>query len=78
MRDRASKLAKEDAQIQRILKNRRIEIIKRRMEEVTIREIPAAAKRAVLADLLFHLYNRKRVFNTERKSLEIKMLPASI
>jgi hypothetical protein len=41
MRDRASKLAKEDAQIQRILKNRRIEIIKRRMEKVTYREIPA-------------------------------------
>jgi hypothetical protein len=78
MRDRASKLAREDAQIQRILKKRRNEIKKRRIEEVTIREIPAAAKRAVLADLLFLLYNRKRVFNTERKSLEIKMLPASI
>ena len=78
MRDRASKLAREDAQIQRILKKRRNEIKKRRIEEVTIREIPAAAKRAVLADLLFLLYKRKRVFNTERKSLEIKMLPASI
>jgi hypothetical protein len=78
MRDRASKLARVDAQIERTLKKRTIEIEKRRMVEVTIREFPAAAKRAVLAELLFHLYNRKRVFNTERKSLEIKMLPASI
>ena len=72
MRDRARKLARVDAQIERTLKKRRIEIEERRLEEVTIREFPAAAKRAVLADFFFHLYN------TERKSLEIKMLPASI
>ena len=69
MRDRARRLARVDAQIERTRLKRRIEIEKRCLEEVTIREFTAAAKRAILADLLFDLYKRQRVFNTERKSL---------
>ena len=66
---RPNRLARVDAQIERTRLKRRIETEKRRLYEVTIRELTVAAKRATLADLLFTLYARQRVFHTERKPL---------
>ena len=56
---RPNRLARVDAQIERTRLKRRIETEKRRLYEVTIRELTVAAKRATLADLLFTLYARK-------------------